>query len=277
MDLSEPPRAIPGSLCVVGTGIKAIAHVTTEARIAIVTADKLLYLVADFLTQDWLAQLNPTAEDLHRFYGDRKPRAKTYEEMTAHILSFVRDGLSVCAAFYGHPGVFAAPSHAAVKQARAEGYTARMLPGISAEDCLFADLGIDPARSGCQSFETTDFLLYQRKFDPACQLVLWQVGVIGNLDYRDLGYDTSAIPTLVSYLLQFYPDDHVVTVYEAATYEVCQARIQQVALNQLGGATLNSSSTLFVPPRAGIVSAKPEMIRALRIPSEHVTVVKVAG
>jgi hypothetical protein len=33
-----------------------------------------------------------------------------------------------------------------------------MLPGISAEDCLFADLGIDPGIYGCQSYEATDFL-----------------------------------------------------------------------------------------------------------------------
>jgi len=31
-----------------------------------------------------------------------------------------------------------------------------MLPGISAEDCLVADLGIDPASSGCQSYEAND-------------------------------------------------------------------------------------------------------------------------
>ena len=40
-----------------------------------------------------------------------------------------------------HPGVYVAPSHETVLRARAEGYPARMLPGISSEDCLFADLG----------------------------------------------------------------------------------------------------------------------------------------
>jgi uncharacterized protein YabN with tetrapyrrole methylase and pyrophosphatase domain len=265
---------MPGSLCVVGTGIKSISHITSETRIAIINADKLLYLVADYLTQDWLQKMNSSAEDLHPFYSDRKPRAKTYEEMTAHILQFVRDGKSVCAAFYGHPGVFAAPTHAAIVQARKEGFAARMLPGISAEDCLFAELGIDPAKSGCQSFETTDFLIYNRKFDPACNLILWQVGVIGNFDYRDLGYDTSSISILVQYLGQFYPEDHEVVLFEAATYNLCEDNIQRLRLRELLTAPLTSSSTLYVPPSRKLVSAKPEILAALKVSPEHVTIVK---
>jgi hypothetical protein len=41
-----------------------------------------------------------------------------------------------------------------------DGFDAVMLPGISAEDCLFADLGIDPGMIGCQSFEATDSITF---------------------------------------------------------------------------------------------------------------------
>ena len=34
-----------------------------------------------------------------------------------------------------------------------------MLPGISAEDCLLADLGVDSAHNGLQSLEATDLLI----------------------------------------------------------------------------------------------------------------------
>ena len=54
--------------------------------------------------------------------------------------------------------VFVQPSHESIAIARLEGFSARMLPGISAEDCLFADIGLDPGKDGCQSFEATDFL-----------------------------------------------------------------------------------------------------------------------
>ena len=151
---------------------------------AIEQAEKVLYLVTDPVTEIWIKQLNPTAESLSSSYEDNKPRIDAYVAMIERVLGFVRDGLDVCAIFYGHPGVFVYPSHEAVRLARTEGYSASMFPGISAEDCLFADLGIDPARSGCQSFEATDFLVHRRKFDSTSSLILWQIGVVGDLGYK---------------------------------------------------------------------------------------------
>src|SRR3546814_14587936 len=77
----------------------------------------------------------------------------TYREMVAAMLAEVRAGRRVCGAFYGHPGVFARVPHKAIAQARAEGFEAHMEAGVSAEDCLYADLGIDPGEVGCQHYE----------------------------------------------------------------------------------------------------------------------------
>ena len=96
------------------------------------------------------------------------------------MLAEVRAGKRVCGAFYGHPGVFAGVPHEAIEQARREGYDAHMEPGVSAEDCLYADLGIDPGRYGCQHFEASQLMLYRRRIDPSAYLVLWQVGVAGD-------------------------------------------------------------------------------------------------
>src|SRR5947209_10731330 len=151
-----------------------------EARTSIKAADNVLYTVADAVTETAIKKLNRTAESLQPFYGPDKYCLATYLEMVDRILFFVRKGLQVCAVFYGHPGVFVYSSHEAIRLARQEGFTATMLPATSAEDCLFADLGIDPAGSGCQSFEATDFLIRRRKFDPSSNLILWQIGHIGN-------------------------------------------------------------------------------------------------
>jgi hypothetical protein len=51
-----------------------------------------------------------------------------------------------------------------------------MLPGISSEDGLFADLGVHPVSYGRQSYEATDFLANGRKTDPTSSVVLWQIG-----------------------------------------------------------------------------------------------------
>src|SRR5207249_5467785 len=135
------------------------------------------------------------------------------------MLAPVSTGAYVCAAFYGHPGVFVNPGHDAVRRARREGFRARMLPGISTEDCLFADLGLDPADSGCQSFEATDFLAYRRRFDPTSSLILWQVGVLGEPSLpTHVGGRPERIRRLTAVLLRHYGERHPAVVYQAAQF-----------------------------------------------------------
>ena len=169
--------------------------------------------------------------------------------MSERLLRCVRSGARVVAALYGHPGVFVAPSHLAIAGARAEGFDARMLPGISAEDCLFADVGFDPGDRGCQSFEATDFLLRRRLFDPTSALVLWQVGVIGVRDYQksDL-WGPRGLAVLQRRLLDTYPPEHPAIVYEAAQYPICPPLIHSTPLAALTEAPVTVRSTLYVPP-----------------------------
>lgn len=237
-----------GELVVVGTGYRAIGDLTLEAESYIRNADTVLYLASDPLVVDHILRINPNARSLMEYYERGKPRADSYREMTERILGEVRRSRLVCAVFYGHPGVFVAPSHAAIRQARAEGFTARMLPAASAEDWIFADLGIDPARDGCQSFEASDFLLRSRVFDPTSLLVLWQVGVIGMIDWSPEFDPRPGAEVLVEILTRIYPRSHQVVVYEASPYVVCEPRIERVPLTELPDTKLTSTSTLVVPP-----------------------------
>jgi uncharacterized protein YabN with tetrapyrrole methylase and pyrophosphatase domain len=238
------------SLTIVGTGIQVAAQTTVQARAHMEQADKLLYLVADPATAYWIKSMKPDAESLQPLYQEGKNRIDTYREMVERILECLREGGAVCVAFYGHPGVFVYPSHEAIKRARSEGFNATMLPGISAEDCLFADLGIDPGESGCQSFEATDFLVYRRRFDPNVALVIWQIGVVGELGYRvDRMYSREGLDVLVETLRKTYGPDHEVVVYEAAQYPVCDPVIETVTLARIHDAHVTPISTLYVPPR----------------------------
>ena len=132
----------PGSITLVGTGIAAGAHLTAEARIALERAEEVFYVVTEPAGAAALERLNPNTRSLVELYREGVPRAEIYAEMARQIVDSAVAGKRVCAAFYGHPGVFASPSHEAVRRARAEGFPATMLPAISAEDCLFADLGV---------------------------------------------------------------------------------------------------------------------------------------
>jgi uncharacterized protein YabN with tetrapyrrole methylase and pyrophosphatase domain len=257
-----------GSLTVVGTGIGYWGQLTQEAVAHIRNADKVLYLVADTLTANDIQSINESSESLYPFYGDDKERLITYLEMAEHILHFVRKGLTVCAVFYGHPGVFVFPSHEAIARAKQEGFEARMLPAVSAEDCLFADLGVDPGRAGCQSFEATDFLVHKKVFDPTTPLILWQIGVIGVVDHT-MRTDNKGLTTLADHLFPTYGKSHTVVIYEAAQYPVCDPIVRPVSLSDLAKNHVTAFSTLYVPPKH---RAEPDfaMIERLGIPSSYV-------
>ena len=236
-----------GSLTIVGTGIQLGTHLTREARLLLETADVVLSLVAEPAMQSVLERLNPETRSLHDHYELGKNRGEAYEAMVEEILGPVREGKNVVAAFYGHPGVFVAPSHEAIRTARAEGYPATMLPGISAEDCLFADLGVDPSRFGCQSYEATDFLVHRRRIDPTAALVLWQIGTVGSVAAAAAA-QTTGLPVLVEVLLEHYPPAHEVTVYEASPYPGFDPLVRTVPLGELSAEHVTALSTLYVPP-----------------------------
>ena len=238
-----------GSLVIVGTGIQLIRHTTIEARMFIKQADKVLFLVVDRVTEKWIKSLNKNSENLFDCYVEGKPRNHAYNRMVQRTLKYVRQGLSVCVVYYGHPGIFDNPSHESIKLARKEGYYARMMPGISAEDCLFADLGVDPGNYGCQSFEATDFLIRRRKFDSSSSLVLWQIGVIGEFTFKRNGYTNDGIGILTEVLEKYYEGDHQVIIYEASQYPIFDPSIQKMPLRNLPLGIITPISTLFVPPR----------------------------
>jgi uncharacterized protein YabN with tetrapyrrole methylase and pyrophosphatase domain len=258
-------NAKKGSLVVVGTGLQ-IGHITLEARAHIESADKLLCVVPDTVTWDWLLKINPSAESLRHYYAEGKNRLITYNEMVERILGCVRQSQDVCAAFYGHPGVFVYPSHAAIYKARAEGYQAKMLPGVSAESCLYADLGVDPGLFGSQNFEATDFILRNRIFDPFSALIIWQLGSVGNFKYSAIGrYQVKGFNRVIKRLLEQYPSNHEVIIYEAATLPTCDATINQVPISELSSDLVTARSTLYVPPK-GRKQSDEALVRELELP-----------
>ena len=211
----------------------------------------------------FLRELNPRARSLATLYAGGKSRLETYEEMVEEILSPLRSGRHVCAAFYGHPAVFVYPGQRAITRAREEGFPAHMLPGISSLDCLWCDLGLDPAAAGCQIYAATDFLLQRRVPDTAGVLVLLQINVIAVDDHREQP-DWSRLPVLVDYLREFYPDEHEVIGYEAAPYPIIAPVVERSSLSDLAGASLRPGMTLVVPPATEAVADRT-MARKLDI------------
>jgi uncharacterized protein YabN with tetrapyrrole methylase and pyrophosphatase domain len=252
-----------GSLVVVGTGIQIVGQLTVEAAAWIRLAEKVLYVVTDPLAESFIKDVNPHgAESLLGLYEEGKPRIATYNQMTERILACVRAGLLTCFVCYGHPGVFVYPSREAIRRARSEGYDAKMLPGVSSLDCLFADLNVDPSVSGCQCYDATDFLLHGRRIDPTSAVVLLQIGVVGEAAFRSTGPPLLALSLLRERLLQDYPVEHEVSVYEAAPFSWCEPSVRRLRLDALSESAVLRGSTLYIPP-AYPPNADPVMQRRL--------------
>lgn len=253
-----------GTLTVVGTGYRVAGQATRETCAVVEAADRLLYLVSDPATAHWLRSLNPGAQSLHDCYRDGRDGLASSQEMVERILAPLHEGLSVCAAFYGHPAIFMHPPHEAMRRARLEGFGARMLPAVSSVDCLFADLGVDPATDGYRLFEATDFLVRRRTLDLCVPLVLLQVGAVANIQYRsDLGPNPVGLRVLTEVLLDRYPADHEVVLYEIGQFPPWDPLIRRVPLAGLTAAPVSVVSTLFVP-RAAVAPPDPGLVERLR-------------
>lgn len=240
-----------GRLVCVGTGMRMAGQVTPLAQSYIETADVVVGAVPNLYTRKWLQNIAKDYLCVLDHYSEcdvpGKNRRDTYRRMADTILAQVREGKTVCAAFYGHPGIFACISHMAIADARAEGYAAEMLPGISAEDCLVADLGIDPGRTGVQSMETTQFMIFERRIDPTALLILWQPYIAGELSLKRFDTTQARLQVLVDKLARDYPLDHEVILYEAATHPLEQTRADKLALRDLPTARLQGATTLVIP------------------------------
>ncbi len=237
------------SLVVVGSGIKFISHLTVEAKAHIEKADTVLYLVNEPLTKKWIESIHPHAESLDYLYSQFPLRLHNYQAITDYILKVVKQQKQVCVVFYGHPTVFSKPALDAVIQAKQLGIHACVLPGISAEDCLFADLLINPGSCGCLSFEATDLLIHRRKIDPTSHVIIWQVDVVGCLGLSKAhGYRKENLSLLVSYLTQYYSSDHKATLYVAAQYPGFDPYIEHIEIARLPEMDIPSLSTLYIPP-----------------------------
>lgn len=243
----NPPQPT-GSLVCVGIGMTLGSHISPLARSHIEQAEVVFMGVSDGVVELWLQRMHPDVRSLRSFYSEGKKRIETYRQMVDAILTEVRAGKRVCGVFYGHPGVFAWAPHKSIEMARSEGYPAHMEPGISAEDCLYADLGIDPGTFGCQHYEASQLMYYHRRLDTSAWLVLWQAGLAGDQSQTRFATGAAYRQVLVDVLAQDYPLEHEVIIYRAATLPIQSPRIERIALGKLPLADIGMADTLAIPP-----------------------------
>ena len=103
-------------------------------------------------------------------------RFETYKEMAVTVLEAAMTEPPVMFAMYGHPLVLSQPCVITLRIAPKLGLRTKVMPGISALDCLFSDLRIDPIEAGLQIHEATELLLYRQPLIPDMATVLGKLG-----------------------------------------------------------------------------------------------------
>ncbi len=189
-----------------------------------------------------------SASSLSCFYQVGEDRLSTYRKMAEKVVESVLDGYTVCMVLYGHPGVCCLPGHIAIEMTRLENLKASMSPGISALDCLIADLGIDLVSAGFQSYGATSFITRLPKFDPSSYLILWQVGMIGDSNYQ-VSFSAPKIDDLCDQLEKHYENTHLIIYYESASHLLIEPMIKYIQLKDLRSSPPDWRTTVIIPPR----------------------------
>ena len=241
-----------GSLTCIGTGITLAGQITTLSKDYLEQAEMVFAILPDKLSEDWVKSINPSYQSLQYLYSEGKSRRQTYQEMKDVVCQAVRDGNKVVLALYGHPGIFACVGHFAIETLRSEGYPAQMLPGVSADACLYADLGIDPGTTGCQAYEATQFLFSGVPLNTSAYTILWQIGLAGEHTLKTFKTTQKNLHAAVRVLNKWYPLEHEMILYEAPFIPVHNPRIDKFRLKDLPIIDLTSISTLVIPPLTGL-------------------------
>ncbi len=238
---------------VCGSGIKSIAHLTKETISCIRHADMTIYLANEPVIENWIQTNSNNHISLEDTYFSHSDRAESYKAMTKKIIETANTFESTCVVFYGHPCIFAQSALAACHELyKSKTHKIEILPSISALDCLYSDLKINPASHGCQSYEATDFLLYDRSLDTEAHLILWQFGLLGMTKHDRSKSKIRLYQLMKKKLLSLYNKHHKIIIYEATQYPTFEPQISEYTISDIhANMPLNKLSTVYIPPLTG--------------------------
>ena len=234
---------------IVGLGIVSIHQITHEVEAAMQRSREILYLANGFGLAEYLSQLCSHVTDLSATYQEGEDRMNAYNMMTAKVIEAALDHSPVTFALYGHPLVFAWPPFQILKVASLLGLRTKILPGVSAMDCLFVDLKVDPAE-GLQMYEATDLLLRQIPLFPYIPCLIWQIGAVETRLYSQSTSKPERFSRTKNYLLKYYPPDHKVTAVYSSSFPLVPSQLTTFALKdmEMYAQDLSSGVTLYIPP-----------------------------
>lgn len=238
---------------ILGLGILNIDHITRETERLISEVNEVLYVDTGLATGPWLEERCPHVTPLFaESYAPGDNRLSAYHHMAARVVDAALARAPVAFAMQGHPLVGVTAPRLIRLLAGALELSVSVHPGISALDCLLAELELDPVSSGIQMVEATDLLLRRRPLDPTMPLLIWQIGAIESVLYSRRISRPERFERIRSFLLRTYPATHRVSAFFVSPHPLVPTERIDFALGEFGNVAerLHPGHTLYVPPSA---------------------------
>jgi uncharacterized protein YabN with tetrapyrrole methylase and pyrophosphatase domain len=234
---------------IVGLGIVNVRQITHEVDEALRRSREVLLVAQSFGMIEYLNQFCSNVTDLSVAYHEGDNRMNAYNMMTAKVIEASLDHPPVTFALYGHPLVFAWPPFQILRMAPLFNLRVKILPGISAMDCLFIDLKLDPA-GGLQIYEATDILLRQRPLQPDVACLIWQIGAVETQLYSMATSKPERFKRIKNYLLKYYPLEHKVIAVYSSSFPLVPSLLTEFALRDFEAYSqeIHPGATLYIPP-----------------------------
>jgi len=251
---------------IVGLGILNVDHVTRETEGVLRRCHEVLYVDTGVATKAFLEGLCPRITDLYQTsYAEDSPRLDAYHHMAARVVDAAMAHPPVAFAMHGHPIVGVYAPFLIRDMARMLDLKVQVLPGISAMDCLFAELMVDPCVSGMQMYEATDLLLRRRTLHPDVPALIWQIGNVETRLHTSRVSKPERFERFRAFLMRFYPPAHPVTAYYAAPHPLMPSTVLSFPLSEMcvDAYRLHAGFTLYVPPVAEKPVADHELLQQM--------------
>lgn len=235
---------------IVGLGIVHVQHITREVDEVLRRSNEILYVEVGDEIDAYLQNTCPKVTNLHKAaYVEGVERLKAYDIMSAMVLDAALNHPPVTLALYGHPLVFAYPPFQILQAAPLLGLCVRIIPGISAMDCLFVDLKLDPSH-GLQVYEATDLVLRRRPLQRDVPCLIWQIGALESPFYSAARSKPERFSRFKDHLLQYYPAEHKAVAIFSSTRSGVESNRLAFTVGEVGSQSsrIHQGMTLYIPP-----------------------------
>jgi len=179
--------------------------------------------------------------DFDYVYEHAPDFASVYETIAAEVLRLGAQPLGVVYAVPGHPLIGEESVTLILAGAREHQLPVRLVEGLSFVDAACTALGLDPLTAGLQLVDATTLAAHDGPLAPPLTLDPHTPLLVAQLYQRALA---SAVKLA---LMELYPDEHVVTLIQAAG--TTEQRLRSIPLYELDRHDeIQHLTTLYVPP-----------------------------